>query len=306
MLAAAALVRPRRRPADPVADLLRRLDGDPVPVVDLAGLWDMPPDDALDVASDAEAEGLVETIEDDDGTLLARLSPAGRVRAGLLPEGHQRIDYRDSSGRVLSLIVPDAIARALVTLDARQRRSELRWRALGLVTGVPDDPGELAPVVERVEDPGTPDPLDALAVAEETPAPPPGKRRTAVRRPAPRPSLVLGLGCRWDGPETPEALPCPGCGGAPLPVIGYCCRCDRSGAEHLLEAVSPSERPKSPDAPKPRPKPRRPARRKLDAPALDRAKPSKATRGYHHPSAGERRANAFDLASLKRSLENQL
>lgn len=281
-------------PTDPVAALLFSVGPDPVPAADLAGLWGMAPDDALDVAAEAEAAGLLTTIEGDDGGPLVSLTAAGRRRAGLdaledsgeCPAGHRRIAYYDAWGVKRWLVVPADVARGIDSFDRRTRRHDAAFRER-VVTG--SDHALEFDVFDLAVDPDAPDPVRVAIEAEEAarprkPDPAPAWMRS--RPTPPRPTLILGIAPVWQGPA-PADGPCPGCKGRPLGLTTCCVLCDAMGNAALLEPVWPSERPRPAPAPKAPPKPKATTRPKPTAPALDRRK-----------SAGK--AKGFDMRGVRR------
>lgn len=303
-----ALLASRAPALDPVAQLLHALGAGAVDVATLGDVWSMDREAALDVASDAEAAGLVQTSEDSDGRLVVALTPVGRRRAGLAsetatattPAGHKRIPYVDAAGVRRWLVVPSEVARALDTHDRETRRSDARWRDL-VATGDGGSGEDFARLATTLADPHAIDPAEAIDDAPgPTPANGKGERpaaRSARGVRAPLPILLLGLRPVWSGPAEPVATPCRGCGGRPLGMLAACLMCDRSGNEGLLERVHPSERPKPPASASRRSSRPPPGKSPSRAPALDREpKSRKPRRGFRLPSPAR---NSFDLSKFK-------
>lgn len=282
--------------ADPVAALLAAIGPEPRPAAELATLWGMAEGDALDVAAEAEASGLLATEDGPDGPVV-RLTTAGADRAGVVPPGHRRMRYFDRHGVERWVIAPAEVVKAMENFDRAGRRHHSQFLANHL-TGWGDDGGGDADFGD-MPDPRAVPPLDALVRqehADRTPPPKtPGER--AVCTP-PRPTLVLGLSCRWDGPALPEGEPCPGCGGRRLALTACCVRCDAMGNVAFLEPVRPSEMPKKQRPPEPPPKPKGPARAKPDAPALD-GKPKGKAKAFRMPSRAEQAARHHQKENRK-------
>jgi hypothetical protein len=185
---------------------------------------------------------------------LARLLDAGpeavaAALAELVGRGLVEIWSRPAGGPA-AVLSPLAAAQLGVRLDASGRR----WVPAGSRERAPRRYDSAPFRLDDLADPRAADPAEVVERGEEL------MLKLAARadagkgagrgadwkawpRAVPTPTILGGLGI-W--PRAAVAPVCDQCANLPLPLLAYCCRCCRSGVDHLLPKARPMPDRKAP------------------------------------------------------------